>query len=225
MAQFETTGGGFIQNGNRKSNRKVYVSTSGSITVPSELNGRPLTDFTVTDEAGGITRGVAEYTEGVPGTGGITTYGSNRKRVELIGGTREVPIYNHPKFSGLTTQQIQEVQEAAEQGSSAVLTAFNATQEILYGFLSRKVEYFLAPAVVGRISEIESRLPRLDQIAKVANPSELEALDETYWICTSISAAPVGNDFEVTREYTLTFAGWADVQELYNWDQLEEEEE
>jgi len=97
-------------------------------------------------------------------------------------------------------------------------TAFGITDPTmskLYGFLIRRVEYFLAPAVVGRISEIESALPSLQPIAKVADPSELDAPEDKFWICTAISASPIGNRYEVTREYTLTESGWDDVEALY----------
>jgi hypothetical protein len=219
MSQFETIGGGYIEGQNRRTIRKVYVSTEGPVTIPPSIEDFPLSDLSVTREAGGIVRATAEYTQAFSTQGGSATYDTTGKRVELIGGTREVPIYNHPKFSKMTVDEIKAVQEAAEQGPNAVLTAFTPDQEILYGFLARKIEYFLSPAIVGRVSEIESNLPSLAPIAKVADPNELDALPDTFWICTSISATPVGNKFEVTREYTLTFAGWEDVETLYNWDE------
>jgi hypothetical protein len=117
----------------------------------------------------------------------------------------------------MTDQEIAQVQEAVEARTGAVLTGFTADQELLYSFLSRGVEYVLAPAVVGRISEIESTLPSLDPIAKTANPSELDAPSGTFWICTAITATPIGTRYEVTREYTLNFSSWEDVATLYGW--------
>jgi hypothetical protein len=71
--------------------------------------------------------------------------------------------------------------------------------------------------VVGRISEIESTLPSLSPIAKVADPSELNAPSGTFWVCTAITANPIGTRYEVTREYTLNFSEWDDVELLYGW--------
>lgn len=215
MAQFETTGGGFIDSGDRKVIRKVVVATGGQlINVPQSEQGFPLSNVSVSEDAAGVRRAVLEYSQGGEGGASYNQYG---KRIELTGGTREVPIETHKKFEALTDQQIVKVKEAVEEGSSAVLTAFTADQELLYSFLSRGIEYVLAPAVVGRVSEIESTLPSLSPIAKVANPSELSAPNDTFWICTAITATPIGNRYEVTREYTLNFSGWADVQTLYSW--------
>jgi hypothetical protein len=100
----------------------------------------------------------------------------------------------------MTDQEIAEVQEAVEAGTSAVLTGFTPDQELLYSFLSRGVEYVLAPAIVGRVSEVESNLPSLRPIAKTADPPELDAPSGTFWICTAITASPIGDRYEVTRE-------------------------
>jgi len=215
MAQFETTGGGYIDSGDRKVLRKVVVATGGElITVPQTEQGFPLSNVSVSQDAGGIRRATLEYSQGGEGGASYNQYG---KRIELTGGTREVPIQTHTKFEAMTAQEVAAVQEAVDAGTSAVLTGFTPDQELLYSFLSRGIEYVLAPAVVGRISEIESVLPSLEPIAKVANPSELNAPADTFWICTAITASPIGNRYEVTREYTLNFSGWADVSTLYTW--------
>jgi len=213
--QLETTGGGFLDSGDRKVLRKVYVSTDGQlVNIPETEQGFPLSSVSASEEPGGIRRAVAEYSQGGEGGASYNAYG---KRIELTGGTREVPIETHKKFENMTEIEIAEVQEAVEAGSSAVLTGFTADQELLYSFLSRGVQYVLAPAVVGRISEIESTLPNLAPIAKVANPSELNAPAGTFWVCTAITASPIGNRFEVTREYTLNFSTWDEVETLYGW--------
>jgi len=215
MSQFETTGGGFIDSGDRKIERKVVLATGGqAIAVPSSDQGFPLTNATITQEPGGIRRGVFEFSRAGEGGASFNQFG---KRIELTGGTREVPIQTHERFAEMTSEEVVEVQEAVDEGSDAVLTAFTATQELLYSFLSRKIEYVLAPAVVGRVTEVESNLPSLNIIAKVANPPELNAPNDTFWICTAVTATPIGDRFEVTREYTLNFSGWADVQNLYSW--------
>jgi hypothetical protein len=213
MAQIETTGGGFQDSGDRKVLRKVYVSTGGTlINIPTTEQGFPLSSVSASEEPGGIRRAVAEYSQGGEGGASYNAYG---KRIELTGGTREVPIYNHPTFETLTPQQIQDVQTAVENKTQGPFGS--AAQTKLFGFLLRGTEYFLAPAVVGRISEVESVLPSLSPIAKVANPSELNAPSGTFWICTAITANPIGTRYEVTREYTLSFSGWEDVEALYSW--------
>jgi hypothetical protein len=215
MAQFETTGGGFLDSGDRKVIRKAYVATDNqAINVPASVDGFPLSSVSSSEDVAGVRRVIAEYSQGGEGGASYNAYG---KRIELTGGTREVPIQTHKKFESMTDQEIAEVQEAVEAGTAAVLTGFTADQELLYSFLSRGVEYVLAPAVVGRISEIESTLPNLSPIAKTANPSELDAPSGTFWICTAITATPIGTRYEVTREYTLNFSAWADVATLYGW--------
>jgi len=213
MSQFETTGGGFIDSGDRQIERKVVVTTNGA-TPTAPASSFPLTNATITKEPGGIQRGVFEFSRAGDGGASYNQYG---KRIELTGGTREVPIQTHAKFDAMTDAQIVQVQEAVDQGSDAVLTSFTPDQELLYSFLSRKIEYVLAPAVVGRVTEVESNLPSLNIIAKVADPSELNAPNDTFWICTAVTASPIGDRYEVTREYTLNFSGWADVQTLYSW--------
>jgi hypothetical protein len=221
MAQIETTGGGYVDSGDRRIERKVVVSTSGPITPPPSNNGWPLSNVSVTQEAAGVLRGVFEFSQG--GEGGAS-YNQFGKRIELTGGTREVPIQTHPKFAALTETEIAQVQTRVENPENDVWhttttqgATFSEDQQLLYNFLRKKVEYVLAPSVVGRISEIESALPRLSPIAKVANPSELNAPNGTFWICTAITASPIGDRYEVTREYTLNFSEWDQVEELYGW--------
>lgn len=216
MAQFETTGGGYLDSGDRKVIRKAYVSTDGqSINVPASVDGFPLSSVSSSEDVAGVRRLIAEYSQGGEGGASYNAYG---KRIELTGGTREVPIQTHPKFATLTETQLAQVETAIENKVPDQWKTFaNATQQLLYNFLRKKVEYVLAPAVVGRISEIESTLPSLSPIAKVANPSELNAPSGTFWVCTSITANPIGTRYEVTREYTLNFSDWDDVQDLYGW--------
>jgi hypothetical protein len=215
MPQFETTGGGYIDSGDRKIIRKVLVATGGElINVPQTQDGFPLSNVSLSEDAAGLRRAVLEYSQGGEGGASYNAYG---KRIELTGGTREVPIQTHVKFADLTKEQLIEVQEAIDQGTSGDPTAFTESQALLYDFLSRKIEYVFAPAVVGRVTEVESNLPSLNIIAKVADPSELNAPDDTFWICTAVTASPIGDRYEVTREYTLNFSSWADVEELYSW--------
>jgi hypothetical protein len=216
MALIETTGGGFQDSGDRKVLRKVYVSTGGTLlNIPITEQGFPLSSVSASEEPGGIRRAVAEYSQGGEGGASYNAYG---KRIELTGGTREVPIQTHPKFKNLTESQLAAVMTKIENPTPDEWAIFqDETQQLLYNFLRKKVEYALAPAVVGRISEVESTLPSLSPIAKVANPSELNAPSGTFWVCTAITANPIGTRYEVTREYTLNFSEWDDVELLYGW--------
>jgi hypothetical protein len=216
MAQFETTGGGYIDSGDRKIIRKVLVATGGElINVPPTQNGFPLSNVSLSEDVAGLRRAVLEYSQGGEGGASYNAYG---KRVELTGGTREVPIQTHPAFNTLTETQLAEVDTAIENKVNDQWKTFaNATQQLLYNFRRKGVEYVLAPAIVGRVSEIESTLPSLSPIAKVADPSELRAPAKTFWVCTAITASPIGTTYEVTREYTLNFAEWDDVEDLYGW--------
>jgi hypothetical protein len=209
MAQFETTGGGIIDSGDKRIERKVVVSTGGDPAAPSGT-GR-LTNVTITQEPGGIRRGVFEFTQG--GEGGAT-YNQYGKRIELMGGSREVPIINHPTFAALTPEEVQAVTEAVENKTQGAFPSEAQTK--LFGFLVRGVEYFLAPSVVARVSEIESTVPITTGLCKVDNPSEVSAPNGTFWVLTGLSATPIGDKYEVTREYTSIPTAWEDVDFLYN---------
>lgn len=215
MAQYNTTGGGYIENQNKTIYRKVVITTDGSTPKAPESQGM-LTNTTIVDEPGGTKRGTFEFTIGAEDGGGAGGGGAGAysKRVELMGGTREVPIYDHPKFKELTEGELAEVQTAVENKQSQSWTW--TAQEKLYGFLMRGTEFFLAPSVVGRVTQIESQLPDLSPIGKKAEPPELSSTDDTFWICTGIQAQSVGYRFEVTREYTLSYSAWEFVEYLYS---------
>ena len=218
MAQFETIGGGSTLSSDRLTIRKVVVGIDGEqISAPSAPLGYILTNSSVTQEAGGVERAVFEYTAAASESS--ATYNQYGKRVELTGGTREVPIQTHPAFKLLTETEIAEVLTKIENPQPDFWATFaDETQQLLYDFLRRKVEYVLAPAIVGRVSEFESTLPDLSIVAKVANPPELTAPDGNFWICTSVTASPIGERYEVTREYTLNFSDWEDVETLYGYE-------
>lgn len=217
MAEYIVPGGGKIENEGVLIERKVVVSTDG--VDPTEPGGNgTLTNVNITEEAAGLRRGVFEYkralTSGSGQTqgGGYNEYGT---RIELMGGTREVPIYNHPSFNELTDEQITAVQTAVENKSNSELTEDNELK--LYDFLRRKIEYALIPSTVARISEIESELPDLSIVAKVADPPQITAPEKCFWVCTGVSANPLGDEYEITREYTAIPSYWDDTNFLYGW--------
>ena len=210
MSQYNAPGGGIIDSGDKRIERKVVVSTGGSNPSAPGGAGR-LTNVSITTEPGGIKRGIYEYTQGGAGDANYNAYG---KKIELMGGSREVPIYNHPNFAALTKEQILSVQKAVEEKQNRSFTEPN--QQKLFEFLSRGTEYFLAPSVVARVSEIESNIPSISGLCNVDNPSGISAPAGTFWILSGISATPIGDKYEVTREYTSVPSGWDDVEFLYN---------
>jgi len=206
-------GGGEIFSGDKVIERKVIVTTDG--TNPQNPGGKGiLTSANITQEAGGIKRGVFEYTLGLGDGGGGATYDAYGRRVELLGGTREVPIYNHPYFATLTRDQIETVQRAVENKAAFGITDEKMSK--LYSFLIRKIEYALVPSLVARITEIESGIPPTDPLGKVSSISEPAAPDGTFWVMTGLNAVRIGNSYEVSREYTSIAAEWADADVLYN---------
>jgi hypothetical protein len=219
MAQFEQIGGGTTDSAGRKVERRIVVATGGATpTAPGSQIGGLLTQAAIFKDAAGTSRGTYEYTLLDPNSESAGQYFPGGKRVELTGGTREVPIQTHPEFATLSETHLAEVDTAIENKVADTWATFsNEKQQQLYNFLRRKVEYVLAPSVVGRITEVESALPSLTPIAKVADPPQLNAPAKTFWICTAITATPVGDKFEVTREYTLNFSAWDDVETLYGW--------
>lgn len=198
MATVQAPGGGIIDSGDRRIERKVVVSTSGNPTAPGGL-GR-LTNVSITDEPGGIKRGVFEYTLGGQGGANYNQFG---KKIELLGGSREVPIYNHPLFKTLTTEQVNAVQEqAGKRPADRPDSVGNTAQNNLYQLLIRQIEYYIAPSLVARVSEIESTLPSVSGLCKTENPQGVGSPGPGTWILTGINATPVGDKYEVTREYT-----------------------
>lgn len=196
MASFETVGSGIIDSGDKRIDRKVVIATGGANPSAPGGTGR-LTNVSITAEPGGVRRGVFEYTQGGAGDANYNAYG---KKIELMGGSREVPIYNHPHFEDLTEAQILLVQEAVEKKTTKTFT--NTAQQNLYECLVRQIEYYLAPSLVARVSEIESALPSTEDLCKLDSPAGVGAPTNTRWVVTGISATPVGDKYEVTREYT-----------------------
>jgi hypothetical protein len=199
MAQYTVPGGGVIDSGDKRITRKVVVATGGSDPSAPGGSGR-LTNVSITSEPGGIKRGVFEYTQGGAGDANYNAYG---KKIELLGGSREVPIYKHPNFEDLTDEQISKVQEDVEKKLKG--TSYTTAQDNLYQCLIRQIEYYLAPSLVARISEIESNLPSVAGLCRVESPNGVSSAPSgSVWLLTGISATAVGEKYEVTREYTMS---------------------
>lgn len=226
MAQIETTGGGLTQGPDKAIIRKVVVTTDNSNPTPPTVSSAQLTQVSITEEAGGIKRGVFEYTKAqrVEFTDSYSTIDKTLRRVELMGGTREIPIQTHPRFQGMTELEIAQVETQIENKQDDVWwtttkdgLSFTSQQQTLYNLLRRGVQYALAPSVVGRITQIESILPNLSALAKIQYPSGLTAPGSSFWVCTGISATSASEGYEVVREYTLNYATSSDIQTLYSW--------
>jgi hypothetical protein len=224
MAQYETVGSATIEGGDSKIQRKVVISTDGADPEAPGGEGR-LTSVSITAEAGGIRRGVFEYTQAGEGSASYDIYG---KRVE-VGSCSSAPIETHKDFKEMTVGDMEAVHRAADARNRDLIlkTAEGGDREpndaalcnTLYEYLDRQVTTFLAPSAVGRISEIESNVPSFSLLGKVSNPSELSNPYEgdAFWLLTSIQAMPIGEKYEVTREYTLVWGGWSEIQAIYGW--------
>lgn len=200
MASFETVGSGIIDSGDKRIDRKVVIATGGANPAAPGGAGR-LTNVSITAEPGGVRRGIFEYTQAGAGDANYNAYG---KKIELMGGSREVPIINHPNFKTLSATQVNAVQAEIEKPPAQRKQSFSdANQNNLYQCLIRSIEYYIAPALVARVSEIESNLPSVSDLCTLQNPSGVGSPGGGgRWILSGINATPVGDKYEVTREYT-----------------------
>jgi len=207
MAQVEVPGGGTVLSNGKRIERRVVVSTTGAPLSVPPANGQ-LQSASGTREAGGLLRGVFEFVQSDLSTGGADGFtGGRQERVEVIGGSREVPVQRHPKFKDVTSDEIKAITEAVDRNDPSLLPEeMGGIKDTLYEMLQRQVRYYLVPAVTARITTLESRVPSLGGIGKLAEPTiaGIAEPNGTRWVLTGISASSVGRDFEVTREHTLT---------------------
>jgi hypothetical protein len=218
MAEVEAPGGGLILASGRRIQRKVIVNTAGKVLAPS--GDGQLVSAVRTEEPGGVTRGVFEFVKSDLSTpsGDDAIGGGSTKRVEIIGGSREVPVQQHPKFKDISDNDIKKITDAADRSDPSLLPeTMDGPAGTLYQMLLRGVRYYARPAVTARVTDLESAVPSLDGLAKLG-PAAVEGISEppgSRWVLTGISASSVGTDFEVTREYTLTGDGTSFTDFLY----------
>ena len=199
MASFETVGSGISDSGDKRIDRRVVIATGGANPAAPGGAGR-LTNVSITAEPGGVRRGVFEYTQGGAGDANYNAYG---KKIELMGGSREVPIINHPKFKTLGTAEVNTVQAEVDKAPATRRQSFDdQEQNNLYQCLIRGIDYYIAPALVARVSEITSGLPSVAGLCTLEDPTGVGKPGNGRWILTGINATPVGEKYEVTREYT-----------------------
>jgi hypothetical protein len=217
MAQTDVPGSQIILTPDgRQITRKVIVGP-GLLSAPSGPG--VLTSVQITDLPGGLRQGVYEFTT-PPASGGSAEYNPRTGGVtELLGGAREVPIETHPLFKEIPPEDIVKIRAAVRDNDQSLLPeegpGADSAGITLYELLGRGVETFLAPSVLARISDIESGLPSLGGLCKVDEPNGLPSPSGSVWLLTGISARSVGNEYEVTREYTLTGDGADIANTLY----------
>lgn len=196
MAQFKVTGGGQTDSGDKRITRQVVVATGGENPAPQGgVRGR-LTSVNITEEAAGLKRGVFEYTEGGAGDANYNQYGN---KIEMIGGTREVPLPAHPIFKTLSEAQLLEVQKAVDTKKPKSFS--NLKQKLLYRMLASGVESVFVPAVTVRVSRIESNLPRLTELCQLDSPPSVGNPKDSVFLVVGKTATPIGDKYEVTTEY------------------------
>jgi hypothetical protein len=221
MAQVLASGGGvsFTADG-KKLTRQVYVLTPPTTSVtPTAVPGSTITSADFVQEAAGVTRVTVTWTQGLANVGGGGGGDGSGTTVELIGGSREVPIEAHPIFKGVTEEAIREIKLAIQEGRdpnpSLVPNAAGSATRLLYKLLLRGQEFYLAPGVSYRETTLASALPNLNQIATINAPPNAPGVAALQnWLLTSINARSVaqptgGVRYEVTREWLLSDRnGW-----------------
>jgi hypothetical protein len=196
--------------------RKTQIATAGERMSPPNSPGI-LKSIQITDDAAGVRRGVWEFVESdtnVP-EGEAGQY----PVIELLGGSREVPVQTHPKLASISADRIKQITRAVETEvvSAEMPDDLTNDEENLVALLRREIRYFLTPAVSARVTEIESSLPDLEDLTTLGGASGLpQPPTGKAWIMTGVSARSVGNKYEVTREYTMTGEGSEAAEFLYD---------
>jgi hypothetical protein len=207
----EIPGGQLIFADNKRVERKIVVGTT---VAPPGGNGA-LAVSEQTDLPGGLKRGSYEYVQF--GNFGADGGSPPTNQIELIGGSREVPIQTHPKFSEISDEDIAAITAAAEQSDDSLLPDdMSGNKQKLYDLLRSKVTHFLAPAVTARSISVESALPDLGGLLSIGQPPGVSGgPGGSTWVQTGVSARGFGASFEVSREYTLIGDGRAFASFLY----------
>jgi hypothetical protein len=197
--------------------RKAQIATANERMSPPGGDGQ-LTSIQITDDIAGVRRGFWEYTQSSLSPGGQEIPGSGPGVVvELMGGSREVPIQTHPKFKNIDAKRIKQITRAVDAEDDSLLpNPLTGDENNLVEFLRREIKYFLAPAVTGRVTTLESGLPSLGDLLKLGGASQLpSAPSNSKWILTGISARTSGDKYEVSKEYTLLGDGADAANFLY----------
>jgi hypothetical protein len=194
--------------------RKVLINAGSPPSAPGG-NG-VFTGSEITTLPGGLQRGTFEYTRFGQTEAGQQA-GSSGPQIELIGGSRDVPIQTHPKFADLSEDDVLAITAAAEQKDASLLPeSMEGAATTLYRMLRRNVTHFLAPSVVARVTQVESGIPSLAGLTTLDAPPGIDAPTASKWVLTGVSARGFGGEFEVSREYTLIGDGIEFASFLYS---------
>ncbi len=229
MAQILTTGGGvsFTSDG-KKLTKQVYVLTGETTTVtPTNVQGAVITSADFVQEVAGTMRVTVTWTQGQSAGSGTAGVAAGGKTIELIGGSRELPVESHPSFKSVSDEALKEIKTAIQEGrnpdAAIVPTTSGNKGRILYKLLLRGTEFYLAPSVSLRETTMESAMPGLREIATINAPTQSPQVTQGQnWLLTSINARSVAQPtggvlFEVSREWMLSDRnGWDLEKVLYN---------
>jgi hypothetical protein len=199
----EIPGSQVIVQDNKIIERKVLINAGSPPSAPGG-NG-VFTGSEITTLPGGLQRGTFEYTRFGKTEAGQQA-GSSGPQIELIGGSRDVPIQTHPKFADLSAEQ---------KDASLLPESMEGAATTLYRMLRRNVTHFLAPSVVARVTQVESGIPSLSGLTTLEAPPGIDAPTASKWVLTGVSARGFGGEFEVSREYTLIGDGIEFANFLY----------
>jgi hypothetical protein len=210
----EIPGSQLIVQDNKIIERKVLINAGSPPSAPGG-NG-VFTGSEITTLPGGLQRGTFEYTRFGQTEAGQQAGGSG-PQIELIGGSRDVPIQTHPKFADLSEDDVLAITAAAEQKDASLLPeSMEGAATTLYRMLRRNVTHFLAPSVVARVTQVESGIPSLSGLTTLEAPPGIDAPTASKWVLTGVSARGFGGEFEVSREYTLIGDGIEFASFLYS---------
>lgn len=219
MAQIETSGGGLSYTSDGKQlTKQVYVLTAGETTVtPVTVEGATITAADFQKEPGGVTRVTVTWTRGAAISGYAGSDGSGAT-IELIGGSREIPIETHQVFKSVSEAALREIKTAIAEGRDvdpAIVPDNSSNSRLLYTLLLRGQEYYLGPAVSLRETVLANEMPSLKEIATINAPKNAPQVDSRQnWLMTSINARSIAQPngsikYEVSREWMLSDRkGW-----------------
>jgi hypothetical protein len=196
--------------------RKTQIATAGEQMSPPDSEGL-LKSIQITNDAAGVRRGVWEFVES--DTNVPEGQAGQYPVIELLGGSREVPVQTHPKFQSIDAERLKQITRAveAEVVSAEMPSELTNEETNLIELLRREIKYFLTPAVSARVTEIESNLPSLNGLTTLGSESGLPSPPSgKSWLMTGVSARSIGDKYEVTREYTMTGEGNEAAEFLYD---------
>jgi hypothetical protein len=224
MAQFLTVGGGtaYTPDG-KKITKQVYALTDGATSVTIDpVSNAQLTAVEFQNGPAGTTNVVATWTQGASDGGYSGFGGSDGTVVELIGGSREVPMKAHKDFMDVSERDLSAIEKAIAENKALNISADGdgtspaGKAEDLYALLLKGFDTYLAPAVVLRVTGYLSSPPSLTPLCTINAPgsSAPQVASGSNWLLTAINYRTVNRPtggvlYEVSREWMLSPpTGW-----------------